>query len=206
MLFKKSKDAMRRIVLISLGAYIWASVLAGCMTPMTPVATPTLPDLRFSGAGAYKHVEAQVAFGPRPVGTSANRATADYIATHLRAAGWEVERQSFEHLGKSAQNVIAKSGEGDHPILLGAHYDTRPVADQDRSRPLDPVLGANDGASGVAVLLELARTLNRARLKQPVWLVFFDAEDMGRLDGWEFSVGAKYMACLLYTSPSPRDS
>jgi Zn-dependent M28 family amino/carboxypeptidase len=63
------------------------------------------------------------------------------------------------------------------------------------------VLGGNDGASGVGVLLELARSLDRNKLKNEIWLSFFDAEDNGGLDGWEFIVGSQYMAQNLKTMP-----
>jgi Zn-dependent M28 family amino/carboxypeptidase len=88
-------------------------------------------------------------------------------------------------------------------IILGAHYDTRPAADQDPVEALrdDWIEGANDGASGVAVLLELARALEAGKLKNEVWLAFFDAEDRGRLDGWPFSVGARHMAENLALNP-----
>jgi glutaminyl-peptide cyclotransferase len=86
-------------------------------------------------------------------------------------------------------------------IILGAHYDTRRMADQDPVRPTDPVPGANDGASGVAVLLELARTLDRQRVPHEVWLAFFDAEDNGRLDGWDWIIGSRYMADNLTVQP-----
>jgi len=84
-------------------------------------------------------------------------------------------------------------------VILGAHYDTRRSADQEDSDA--PVLGANDGASGVAVLLELARTLDPRRLRHQVWLAFFDAEDNGGLDGWEWCVGSSYMAARLHVFP-----
>jgi Zn-dependent M28 family amino/carboxypeptidase len=64
------------------------------------------------------------------------------------------------------------------------------------------VLGANDGASGVAVLLELARVLDQDHLRHQVWLAFFDAEDNGRLDGWEWAVGSAYMAAHLEVDPA----
>jgi Zn-dependent M28 family amino/carboxypeptidase len=88
-------------------------------------------------------------------------------------------------------------------VIIGAHYDTRPVADQDPNpdQRQQPILGANDGASGVAVLLELARVLEQEQLERQVWLAFFDAEDRGRLDGWPFSVGAREMAQNLVIRP-----
>jgi len=86
-------------------------------------------------------------------------------------------------------------------IILGAHYDTRPYADYDPVDKNQPILGANDGASGVAVLLELARSLDEGKIQKEIWLVFFDAEDRGKLDGWPFSVGAEFFARELEETP-----
>lgn len=157
---------------------------------------------QFSGEEAFKHVTAQMAFGPRPTGSAANRQTAEYIAAHLSKLGWQVEYQDFVYRGTSGRNIIAKAGQGP-VIILGAHYDTRRQADRDPSPALraQPVPGANDGGSGVAVLLELARVLRPERLPYEIWLAFFDAEDNGGLDGWEFIVGSTYMANNLRVRP-----
>ena len=169
----------------------------------TPTATPT--PIVFDGERAYEHVLAQMAFGPRPAGSDAIVETGDYIIEQLEAQGWDVETQEFTHRGVPIRNVIARHdmGEpaGEPAVLLGAHYDTRPVADMDKEDPTAPVPGANDGASGVAVLLELARALEPADMDEPVWLAFFDAEDRGNLDGWDFSVGGAYMAENLDAKP-----
>ncbi len=158
---------------------------------------------QFDGERAYRHVAAQVALGPRPTGSEANRQTAAYIAEHLAGLGWQVEYQDFVYRGTSGRNIIARAGQGP-VVILAAHYDTRRQADRDPdpAQRGQPVLGANDGASGVAVLLELARVLRPARLPYEVWLVFFDAEDNGGLDGWEFIVGSTYMANTLRIRPA----
>jgi Zn-dependent M28 family amino/carboxypeptidase len=147
-------------------------------------------------------VLAQVAIGPRPTGSPQGWATGDYIIQQLKALGWAVETQEFVFRGVKGRNVIGKAGQGP-VVILGAHYDTRPAADQDPdpAKRQQPILGADDGASGVAVLLELARVLNRDALDRQVWLAFFDAEDRGRLDGWPFSVGARQMAQTLTVKP-----
>jgi Zn-dependent M28 family amino/carboxypeptidase len=77
---------------------------------------------------------------------------------------------------------------------LGAHYDSRRCADQPEGGCPEPVLGANDGASGVAVLLELARVLELDWKERQIWLVFFDAEDNGHLDGWDWIAGSRQFA------------
>jgi Zn-dependent M28 family amino/carboxypeptidase len=118
----------------------------------------------------------------------------------LAAQGWATEEQTFTYRDTPVRNLVGKLGEG--PLLiLGAHYDTRREADQDLVDPTEPVMGANDGASGVAVLLELARCLEGDSLDQEIWLVFFDAEDNGDLDGWQWIVGSTYFAQHLRRTP-----
>jgi Zn-dependent M28 family amino/carboxypeptidase len=156
----------------------------------------------FSGDKAYAHVLAQMDFGPRVVGSEAHWQAGEYIQEQLLAAGWEVEVQEFEYDGIGLRNFIARVGEGQGPVVIvGAHYDSRRYADHDPVTPLAPVPGANDGASGVAVLLELARTVDRERLANEVWLAFFDAEDDGGIDGWPWIVGSTYMAHSLTVEP-----
>jgi len=126
-----------------------------------------------------RDVAAQMSIGARPAGSAANRATGDLILAQLEQARWKTETQEFVFRDTPIRNIVAKIGAKGPLIIIGAHYDTRPRADQDKNDPTAPVPGANDGASGVAVLLELARVLDVARLKNQVWLVFFDAEDNG---------------------------
>jgi len=149
----------------------------------------------FSGQLAYQHVTAQMDFGPRITGSEASRAAGDYVAAQLQQSGWAVEFQPFTYLGTPARNIVARANVGRGPvILLGAHYDSRRRADRDAEHPDAPVPGANDGASGVAVLLELARSLDLKPIPHEIWLAFFDAEDNGGLDGWDWIQGSTYMA------------
>jgi hypothetical protein len=149
----------------------------------------------FDGALAYEHVLGQMAIGPRITGTEGGVAAGEYIAAELEALGWAVEFQLFTYQGVQARNVIGRANVGRGPIiLLGAHYDTRRYADQDPDEPRAPVPGANDGASGVAVLLELARSLELERVPNELWLAFFDAEDSGGIEGWDWIAGSRYMA------------
>jgi hypothetical protein len=173
-------------------------------TPAAPILPPVdplpPPDLGFDGARAMQHVEAQMQWVPRDTGAPGWRETGDYIVAEAQAAGWTVEEQRFDYQGVSVRNIIAKRGSG--PLLiLGAHYDARKYADQDPdpAKQRDPVPAANDGASGVAALLELARHIDADRLGRTVWLAFFDAEDNGDLEGWEWTVGSTYMAQNLPT-------
>ena len=156
---------------------------------------------RFSGKRAFKHVQAQCEIGPRAPGSEALRATGKYIIRNLRDLGWEVRTQDFEKDGIGLRNIIGIKGEGP-VVMLGAHYDTRPFADREPSDYKPPVMGANDGASGVAVLLELARALDVDAVQQQVWLVFFDAEDSGDIGEWGWSIGAWHLASSLTIRPA----
>lgn len=174
-------------------------------SPPTAVSSSALASdsaLTFTGDLAYQQLLAQTAIGPRPTGSEAGWATGDYIIGELEKLGWQVETQEFLFKGVKGRNVVGRRGSGPI-IILGAHYDTRPAADQDPdpAKRGEWIEGANDGASGVAVLLELARALEAGKLQHEVWLAFFDAEDRGRLDGWPFSVGARQMAESLTVAP-----
>ena len=145
----------------------------------------------FDSSRAYADVQTQVAFGPRIPGSEGHTKVEAWIRTELESAGWAVEIQQMERLGHPIYNIIAKRNDLAPEIILGAHYDTRMIADNDpdSTKRTEPVPGANDGASGVAVLLELARSLPTDTV--PVWLVFFDAEDNGRIAGWDWILGSR---------------
>ena len=167
-------------------------------------------DFTFSGANALKHVYDQVALGPRTSVNGKQLACAEYISSKLKALGFETSLQSFTgETGKGAgvkfYNVIAtfnpanKSGYK----VFGAHYDTLPYAprDPDPKKQQTPIDGANDGASGVAVLLELARAVSQKKdaLDSGVKLVFFDGEDF-YTDVENMFYGSKYFAASLKPS------
>jgi Zn-dependent M28 family amino/carboxypeptidase len=104
--------------------------------------------------------------------------------------------------GMAYRNLVARYGpRTDAPLVLGTHYDTRPLADRDPTSPGEPVPGANDGASGVGVLLELARVLPRDAPEREVWLVFFDGEDGGNIDGRPWAIGSTAFAESLDVTP-----
>ena len=141
----------------------------------------------FSSDTAYYHIQKQVDFGFRIPNTDAHKACADYLANTLRAYGATVVEQraqlrAFDGTMLDAVNIIGSYNlEAKARVLLFAHWDTRPWSDHDpvEANRKTPVTGANDGASGVGVLLEVARQL---QLKAPtvgVDIIFFDAEDYG---------------------------
>ncbi|MEW6286430.1 MAG: M28 family peptidase [Chloroflexota bacterium] len=168
------------LLAVTLGWYVYA------------FQTPPQPDpARFDGDRAYADVVTQVGFGARTPGSEGHAQVRAWMREELEAAGWQVEVQESEAMGHPVFNLVAKRGDAPPQVILGAHYDTRLFADHDPD-PANhslPVPGANDGASGVAVLLELARVLPQDTV--PVWLVFFDAEDNGRIEGWDWILGSR---------------
>lgn len=157
----------------------------------------------FDGQRAFAYVEQQCAFGPRNPGSEGHRKCLDFLEAELKAAGASVRRQPFTYTlpgGKplAMTNLIARwHPEKTNRLLLCAHWDTRPWADldPDTTRRHLPILGANDGASGVAVLLELARHLKAHPPAQGIDIVFFDGEDLGTADHPEgFFRGAREYA------------
>ena len=156
----------------------------------------------FDGEQAYTHVLNQLAFGPRIPGSEAHAEVVNYIQEELINYGWEVEIQNAQGLGHPIKNIIARRGSSEDWVILGAHYDSRFVADNDPNpeNRTQAVPGANDGASGVAVLLELARVLPEDYAKE-IWLVFFDLEDQGRIEGWDWILGSQAFADSLEGTP-----
>jgi glutaminyl-peptide cyclotransferase len=142
----------------------------------------------FRGDSAYVFLEEQCDIGPRYPGSPGHREVQRYIVSRLEDFGANVSLQPFDGVLTTGDtlhlvNIIGNYNmKAKRRILLGAHYDTRPRAERDpepANRPF-PILGANDGASGVAVLLELARILGRSEPPLGIDLVFFDGEDYGR--------------------------
>jgi glutaminyl-peptide cyclotransferase len=156
----------------------------------------------FDGNRAYQDVEYQVLLGPRKPGSSAHEKVVAWINQELVKAGWNTETQDGQMLGHPYQNIVGKRGSGTPWIILGAHYDSRMLADHDPdpAKRTQAVPAANDGASGVAVLLGLARLLP-ANLHGQVWLVFFDIEDQGDIPGWDWILGSKAFAASLSGKP-----
>ncbi len=131
--------------------------------PAVPI--PAIPS--FSGDRAYSHLLKQVSFGPRNPNSQGHQACLDFLHAELRVLSDQVRLQQFVHAGYDNErlnltNVIASfNASSSTRILVCAHWDTRPRAEQDpnKARIKEPILGANDAASGAAVLLELASIL-----------------------------------------------
>ena len=158
----------------------------------------------FNGNAAFTHLVAQCDFGPRNPGSVGHQKALDYFLNVLTTLADTVSTQSFtEIMPRSKQkvemhNIIAQfNPKAKKQIMISAHWDTRPWGDRSLSimRKDQPILGANDGASGVAILLELAKVLHDNPQKIGVNLVLFDAEDFGSSgDSWSYCKGSQYFA------------
>lgn len=170
-------------------------------------ALPTAP--LFDPDSAYAFVQQQVDFGPRVPGTQAHQACGDWLVAKLNGYGAEVIEQTSTvtiYTGQKMplRNIFARfKPEAKDRILLFAHWDTRPFADRDDERKNEAIDGANDGASGVGVLLEMARNLSAKEHGPGVDILFTDVEDYGQptgamgldersIDTW--ALGAQYFA------------
>jgi acetylornithine deacetylase/succinyl-diaminopimelate desuccinylase-like protein len=181
-------------------------LLLGTLATGSCAATPE-PD----GSRAHARVSHQVSLGPRLPGSPGHAAIRAWLEQELTRLGGRLERQTFvdSTLGRPLEltNLIARFGpEGGRRVVLAAHYDTRPWCDQDPdpARRDDPVPGANDGGSGVAVLLEVAEALKVQSPPVGVDLLFLDGEDQGRATHPdEFSLGAKGYAARLPAAGDP---
>jgi len=157
----------------------------------------------FNGSNAFQQTGRQVSFGPRNPNSAGHRVALGYFKTELEKYADSVTLQSFIYQGYGDEkpeltNVIAKfNPKAAKRIFLCAHWDCRPRGEQDKNpdkRNL-PIPGANDGASGVGVLLEIARILKSNPVDYGIDIVLFDGEDYGREgDLNNYFLGSKYFA------------
>ncbi len=179
------------------GSKILLSVICAVLLSACGKKNVTVERPAFSSDSAYSYIEKQMAFGPRVPNSAAHTQCAVWLIEQLRACGAEVELQKGQmpdYRGNMQQiyNIIGHFNGSDPQrpcILLGAHYDTRPWCDEEENYAdrFYNVPGANDGASGVGVLLEIARqiglrkdtTNQQSPITNPIDIIFFDCEDSG---------------------------
>ena len=146
----------------------------------------------FNSDSAYFFVERQVSFGPRVISSKAWDKCSKYLTNKLESYGAKVIVQqapitTYDQKKHTLRNIIGSySPEKNNRIALFAHWDSRHVADYDTINTSQPILGANDGGSGVGVLLEIARNINLKNPKIGVDIIFFDAEDYGQPENSKF--------------------
>lgn len=174
---------------------------SGENTESTTKATVNIPN--FNADSAYQYVKAQVEFGPRVPNTTAHVACGNYLAAMLAQFGATVTNQytnlsAFNGTLLKARNIIGSyNPENKKRIAIFSHWDSRPWADADpdKKNHHKPILGANDGASGVGVMLEIARQIQQQQPELGIDLIFLDAEDYGDPGADEsWGLGAQYWA------------
>ena len=197
-----------------LGAALLVLAFSGCDT----IERFRGPKTAFSGDSALAYARAQVAFGPRVPGTNAHRQAGDWIVSQMRSRADSVEEQRWVHVTKGGQrlsmrNIIArfKPSLGQR-VLYVTHWDTRPTADNDRNLGARsrPIAGANDGASGVGLLMALADALKKTPPTVGVDLLFVDGEDYGEFEdisdttkNKDVLIGSQHFARTMPTTYKP---
>lgn len=161
----------------------------------------TLKQIPFGGERAFEYLQSLCALGPRPSGSAAMQAQQQLLTDHFEKLGGKVRRQEFRvrHplTGEpvSMANLIVKwHPERKERILLCAHYDTRPYPDRDPRNPRGTFVGANDGASGTAILMELAHQMAKLPGNVGVDFVLFDGEEFVFQEGDPYFIGSEYFA------------
>lgn len=197
-------------------ALVLAGTLAGASGPSALRAAAADADAlaaSFSGARAMHWIEVQCDLGPRPPGSPALEKLRRLIADHADSLGLASQRLCFKatdpwfgHPQEFCNLVVSIGPQGGDRLWFGAHYDTRPVSDLDpdpAKRDL-PLLGANDGGSGTAILLHLMEILAANPPPRGVDLIFFDGEDSGQAgDPSGFCVGSRHLAATWRSFGSP---
>jgi len=169
-----------------------------------------LEDIPFNGARAYEYLKQLCAIGPRPSGSKGMAAQQKLLAEHFQRLGGRVEWQKFRarHPHEDtwvpmANMIVHWHPESKRRILLCAHYDTLPYPMLDPVNPRGTFVGANDNASGVAVLMELAHEIPKLKLNYGVDFVLFDAEEFIFRDSDRFFLGSEYFARQYVAKPPP---
>lgn len=169
-----------------------------------------LDDIPFDGAKAYSYLRQMCQFGPRPSGSKGMLAQRQWLVEHFKSLGADVSQQAFTSrhpLDGSAvrmANIIARfTPDRPHRVLLCAHYDTRPYPDRDPRNPRGRFVGANDGASGVAVLMELAKRFSGMKGALGVDVVLFDGEELVYDERGDYFLGSTYFARQYVADPPP---
>jgi glutaminyl-peptide cyclotransferase len=165
------------LVLLAAGA----ALLFAWPFPNRRQADRTEREIPFNGERAYGYLKDLCAIGPRPSGSPGMKKQQELLARHFTSLGGEVSWQTFAHKaypGVEFANLIVQwDKSAKRRVLLAAHYDTRPFPDRDRNNPRGTFVGANDGASGVALLMELAHEMRELKAPLGVDFVLFDAEE-----------------------------
>lgn len=204
---------IRNVSVLPVLLLVWMVVACGNSTTKNnqteAVEKEVIKAPEFDADSAYRYIQAQAEFGPRVPNTQAHRACGDYLAGQLEKFGAKVYNQyadliAYDGTILKSRNIIgAYKPESKKRVLLCAHWDSRPYADNDPDpkNHRTPILGVNDGASGVGVLLEIARQIQKEQPALGIDIVFFDSEDYGIPEFYEgryqqdtWCLGSQYWA------------
>lgn len=191
------------VLLLAALAPVWLSFLErpSRATPESAVSTLRLEDIPFNGQRAYDYLKQLTAIGPRPSGSPGMQAQQKLLAEHFAKLGGRVEWQPFQirhprdgSAVPMANLIVRWHPERKERILLCAHYDTLPFPLMDPENPRGVFVGANDGASGVAVLMELAHDMAQLPVRYGVDFVLLDGEEFIFQRDGHFFWGSEFFA------------
>jgi glutaminyl-peptide cyclotransferase len=207
--------------LLVAGYLLFVPVEHSAAPPSETVSKITLDEIRerggFDGREAFEYLKQLCAIGPRPSGSAGMVAQQKLITDHFKKLGAQVNFQEFRErhpqdgsLVPMANMIVQWHPERKERILLCTHYDTRPVPDEDQQNPRGVFIGANDGASGVAILMELGKWMPKLESKYGVDFVLLDAEEFVFRKGTSWAdrgdpmfLGAQRFAEAYVTQPPP---
>jgi glutaminyl-peptide cyclotransferase len=168
----------------------------------------TLADIPFNGERAFGYLQQICALGPRPSGTPAMQQQQTLLAKHFQKLGGEVALQKFRIRHPQSGEPVSMANlivhwhpERQERILLMAHYDTRPFPDRDPRNPRGTFVGANDGGSGTAILMELAHSMAKLPGRLGVDFLLVDGEEFVFSEGDPYFIGTEYFATTYANEP-----
>ncbi len=188
----------RRVSLALISFWALAAPIAMMSSACRAETELTLETIPFNGARAYEYLQQICALGPRVTASPGMKQQQDLLTKHFQALGGNVTLQPFNarqggsgKITKMANLIVEWHPERKERILLCAHYDTRPFPDQDPANPQGRFIGANDGGSGVALLMELGHEMPKLESRYGVDFVFFDAEEFVYTEREKYFIGSE---------------
>lgn len=198
------------VVGLSIAALVWALLPDTNGFAESPTVSPASQRAKipFDGVSAYRYLKQVTAIGPRYSGSVGMGKQQEMLVEHFKAQGATVRKQEFRarhpQTGKDvkmANLVIEWHPDRKDRILLAAHYDTRPFPDQDPRNPRGRFVGANDGASGVALLMEMGKQMPQLKSRWGVDFVLFDGEELVYQQNDPYFLGSEHFSNDYRTNP-----
>jgi glutaminyl-peptide cyclotransferase len=213
---KPARPRKRRTVIVAGSAVGGVLIVAVVLAVYTfcGAAPSKLQDIPFDGAKAYDYLKQLCAFGPRPSGSPAMDLQRKYLIEHFTSAGGKVEEQPFSSPDPRNRTpvpmvnlIVHWHPESKERVLLVAHYDTLPLPLRDPTNPRGKFVGANDNASGVAILMTLAHEMPKLKTRYGVDFLLVDGEEYvfteGNSPNNPYFLGAEHFARQYVQDPPP---